>query len=126
MCVLHPCLVLLCLYVCVYLYLQIQGPLQECHSIRQSASGLPYYWTPLVCVPEVMELLAVWRHNKPKTKNQKPISSLIPAYVYLNMYTHFPPLPYSYIFIAEFICMLCVLFYIYKHLLVFFLAFLQI
>jgi len=29
---------------------------------------------------------------------------LIPAYVYLNMYTHFPYLPYSYTFIAIFIC----------------------
>jgi len=52
--------------------------------------------------------------------------SQIPAYVYLNMYTHFPPLPYSYTLIAIFICMVCVLFYTYKHLFVFFLLFLQI
>ena len=52
--------------------------------------------------------------------------SLIPAYVYLSMYTHFPPLPYSYTFIAIFICLFCVLFYIFNHLLVFFLPFLQI
>jgi len=30
--------------------------------------------------------------------------SRIPAYVYLNMYTHFPPLPHSSIFISIFIC----------------------
>jgi len=49
--------------------------------------------------------------------------SLNSAYVYLNMYTHFPPLPYSYTFIAIFICMVCVLFYIYNHFF-FFLCFL--
>ena len=37
-------------------------------SIRSGASGLPYYCAPLVCVSDVIELLAVWRHNKPKTK----------------------------------------------------------
>ena len=47
----------------------VQGPLQECRSIRSGASGLPYYRTPLVCVPAVFEGLAVSRHNK--TKNQK-------------------------------------------------------
>ena len=52
--------------------------------------------------------------------------SLIPAYVYLNMYTHFPPLPYSYIIIAIFICMFCVVFCTYNHLSVFLLLFLQI
>jgi len=42
--------------------------------------------------------------------------SLIPAYEYLNIYTHSPPLPYSYKFFAIFICMVCVLFYVYNHL----------
>jgi len=38
---------------------------------------------------------------------------LIPAYVYLNIYTHSPPLPHSYTFTAIFIFMLCVtMFYI--------------
>jgi len=41
---------------------------------------------------------------------------LIPAYVYLNMYTHFPLLPYSYTFNAMFIRILCVMFYSYTHL----------
>ena len=57
------------LYTCVCVFLHFQSPLQECHSIRSSASGLPYYCAPLACVSDVMELLAVWRHNKPKTKN---------------------------------------------------------
>ena len=40
--------------------------------IRSGASGLPYYCAPFVCISIVIGLLAVWRHNKPKTKNQKP------------------------------------------------------
>jgi len=65
------CLFLFCLYICVCVYLQIKGPLRECRSIRTGASGLPYYCAPLVCVPGVIGLLAVWRHNKPKTKKPK-------------------------------------------------------
>ena len=49
----------------------VRGPLRECRSIQLGASGLPYYCTPLVCISVVIGLLAVWRHNKPKTKNQK-------------------------------------------------------
>jgi len=49
----------------------VQGPVWECRSIRSGASGLPYYCAPLVCVSAVIELLAVWRYNKPKTKNDK-------------------------------------------------------
>ena len=48
----------------------VRGPLWGCRSIRSGASGLPYYCTPPVCVPAVLGLLAVWRHNKPKTQNQ--------------------------------------------------------
>ena len=48
---------------------------------------------------------------------------LIPAYVYLNMYTHFPSLPYLYTFVAIFICMVCVMLYIYTNLFVLFLLF---
>jgi len=51
--------------------LYVRSPLQKCRSIRSGASGLPSYCTPLVCISAVIELLAVWRHNKPKTKNQK-------------------------------------------------------
>ena len=83
----HLCFVLflVCLYVCVcecllhhnmrmytsnqYSY-HVRGPLRECRSIRSGASGLPYYRAPLVCVSAVIESLAVWRHNKPKTKNR--------------------------------------------------------
>jgi len=52
----------------------VRGPLRECRSIRSGASGLPYYCAPLVCVSEVIELLAVCQHNKPKTKT---LSSVI-------------------------------------------------
>jgi len=47
------------------------GLRREYHSIRSGASGLSYYCAPLVCVPDVIGLLTVWRHNKPKTKNQR-------------------------------------------------------
>jgi len=57
-------------YTCVCVFLHIQSPLRECRSIRSGASGLPYYCAPLVCVSEVIEVLAVWRHNKPKTKKK--------------------------------------------------------
>jgi len=51
-------------------HLCVRGPLRECRSIRSGASGLPYYCAPLVCISAVIGLLAVWRHNKSKTKNQ--------------------------------------------------------
>jgi len=48
---------------------------------------------------------------------------LIPAYVYPNIHTHFPPLPYSYTFIAIFICIVSVMFCIYTYVFVYFLLF---
>jgi len=45
----------------------VREPLRECRSIWSGASGLPYYCAPLVCVSEVIKLLAVWRYYKPKT-----------------------------------------------------------
>jgi len=59
-------------YTCLCLFLHIKSPVRECRSIRSGASGLPYYCAPLVCVSEVIELLTVRCHNKPKTNNQKP------------------------------------------------------
>jgi len=72
-----------CSLPCLFVYLRMRmstskqhscgrGPLRECRPIRSGASRLPYYCAPLVCVSqgEVIELLAVWRDNKPKTKNQ--------------------------------------------------------
>jgi len=49
----------------------VQGPLRECHSIQSGASGLAYYCTPLVCISVVIELLAVWWHDKPNTKKNQ-------------------------------------------------------
>ena len=57
-------LFLACLYICVCVRLQIQGPLRERRPIRPGASGLPYYCAPRVCVPAVIGLLAVWWHDK--------------------------------------------------------------
>jgi len=58
-------------YTCGCVFLHIQSPLRECRSIRSGASGLPYYCAPLVCISVVIELLAVWRHNKPKPTKPK-------------------------------------------------------
>ena len=71
--------ILLCLCVwffssfvntCICVLLHKKSPLRRCRSIQSGASGLPYYCAPLVCacVSDVMELLAVWQHNKQKTK----------------------------------------------------------
>ena len=53
----HVCFVLLivCLYICV------------CECLLQDNNNC----AQLVCISVVIGLLAVWRHNKPKTKNQK-------------------------------------------------------
>jgi len=40
----------------------------SCVRGRRSIAGLPYYCAPLVCISAVIGLLAVWRHNKPKSK----------------------------------------------------------
>ena len=47
----------------------VRGPLRECRSIWSGTSGLPYYCAPLVCVSDVIDSLAVWWYNKPKTKS---------------------------------------------------------
>jgi len=82
MCVLrYPSFVYICAYANIYSqtifnhHSCVRGPLRECCSIRSGASVLPYYCAPLVCVAEVIELLAVWRHNKPKTKNHHKVKN---------------------------------------------------
>jgi len=73
-----PVLFLSCLYICVCLYLKMQFPLQECYySAWSGVCGPPCYCAPLVCVPAVIGVLAVWRHYKPKIKNQQPVDPLI-------------------------------------------------
>jgi len=46
---------------------------RESRSIRSGASGLPYYCAPPVCISAVIELPAVWRHNKPKPNPKPPV-----------------------------------------------------
>jgi len=85
-------LFIVCLYICVceclfqnnnfrtkfnLILLQnktCRGPLRACRSIRSGTSGLPDYCAPLVCVSVVMDVLAGWRHNKPKSKPRKESS----------------------------------------------------
>ena len=56
-------------------FFHIQSQLRKCRStrIRPGACNLPYYCASLVCVPAVFGLLAVWRYNRPKTKNQNNV-----------------------------------------------------
>jgi len=61
--------------------------------------------------------------NMPKLLPIYIFISLNPAYVYANMYKHFPPLPYSYTYIDILICIVCVMFYTYTHVFVYFLLF---
>ena len=35
-------------------------------AFEPGVSGLPYYWTPRLCIPDVIGALAVWRHNDQK------------------------------------------------------------
>jgi len=43
----------------------------HCRSaLGQVASGLPYYYTQIVCVPDVIGGLAVWQQNKPNPETQ--------------------------------------------------------
>jgi len=37
-------------------------------TFEPGASGLPYYYTPPVCVPDIIGALAVWRQNTQKKK----------------------------------------------------------
>jgi len=76
-----------CLYIRVCVCLQIQGPLRECRSILSSASGLPYYCAPLVCVPAVIGLLAVWRYNKPKPQPEFSPKKVVSVYFSPDPYT---------------------------------------
>jgi len=49
---------------------RVQGPLRECRSNRSGVSVLPYYRTPPVCVPDVIDKITVWLQN---TKQKKTI-----------------------------------------------------
>jgi len=48
----------------------VRGPLRQCRSIRPGGSGLPYYCTPPVCVPDALGALAVWRLSKKKNRDK--------------------------------------------------------
>ena len=64
-------LFLFCLYICACIFLQIQGPLRDCRSIRSGYCRSLHYCAPLVCVPAVIGVLAAWWRYKLKTRNQK-------------------------------------------------------
>jgi len=71
-----------CWLSCVWL--QIQGPLRECCSIRPGASGFHYCCAALVCVPDVIGVLAVWMYKKTK----KPCHIFATAECALHIYRY--------------------------------------
>ena len=55
-------------FVCLSAYAYDFKSKVHCGSaLGPGASGLPCYCAPLVCVPDVIGVLTVWRHKKPKT-----------------------------------------------------------
>ena len=54
----------------------MQVPLRECCSILSGVCGPPYYCTPFVCGPNVIEVLTVWWHT-----NQKPKTNVCSVYL---------------------------------------------
>jgi hypothetical protein len=60
------------LCICVCVYLQTQGSLRECRWISAGRFRAILLLRTTCMVPDVIGLLAVWRHNKPKTKPNWP------------------------------------------------------
>jgi len=90
----------ICVWFCIHKHLCVLFlfPREVNTYLWHSALGI--CMTLLICLPSFSIYLFI---------------ILIPAYVYLNMYTHFAPLPYSYTFLAILICIICVIFYTYNH-----------
>jgi len=65
MCVLF-CLSFVWLHVCAYVS---KFKVHYGSAFEPGASGLPYYCTPLVCIPAVPSAIAVWQHNQKKNWN---------------------------------------------------------
>jgi len=59
---------LVCLHVCAYAF---KFKVHCRSALGSGAAGLPYYYTPPVCVPAVLGGLAVWRHTNKKTNVKK-------------------------------------------------------
>ena len=64
-----PCLLLNPQNITSKQHSRVRGKLRDCRSNRSGASGLSYHCAQLVCVSDVIELLAMWQYNKPKAKN---------------------------------------------------------
>jgi len=73
---------LVCLRVCAHAFTKFKV---HCGSaFEPGASGLPYYCTPPVCVPDVIGALAVWRQTT-TTTIKKVLTRRIPKSI-----IHFP------------------------------------
>ena len=70
-----------CLRMCVLFYLYVVCQHVRAYAFKlkvhcgsalgPGASGLPYYFTPPVTVPDVIGGLVVWQHNNQKKKKRK-------------------------------------------------------
>jgi len=63
-----------CLHVCAYVS---KFEVHCGRAFEPGASGLPYYCSPPVCVPDVLGALAVWRH----WHNKKNTGQILGSYV---------------------------------------------
>ena len=66
-----PCFLICILFYFSFIWLRVYAfvidSMVQCGSACEpGASGLPYYCTPPVCIPDVIGTLAVWRQNTKK------------------------------------------------------------
>ena len=70
-------------FVCIFAIAYIFKSKVHCGSALRFGRALSdypiYYCAPLVCIPEVIGLLAVWQHNKPKPKPSVCVIDVIGA-----------------------------------------------
>jgi len=77
------------LFVCLHVHAYAFHFNAHCGSaLGPGASGLPYYCAPLVCVPDIIGGLTVWRHNKPKTKNDSELEIKFQCRLVHHVKTH--------------------------------------
>ena len=79
MCALHACCMFMDVrsilfwfaYICVFVWLQVQGPLRKCPRARYFWAT--HYCSPLVCIPAVLGGLAVWKKSQPSVRAQRSV-----------------------------------------------------
>jgi len=69
-----PCFLMCILFYFSFIWLHLHASasnsMVHCgRAFKPGASGLPYYCKPPVCVPDVIDALAMWRQNTPKKES---------------------------------------------------------